>query len=68
MAAKPNGSATTHVSRHNGHGPSMGHPRFAIPTNRCVKGQPVKGQTAPWFLKRWGSRPVYKLKRLSEAA
>jgi len=42
--------------------------RFAIPTNRCVRGQPIKGNTAPWFLKHYGSRPKYKRRQLSEAA
>lgn len=58
MAVRGNG--TTHASRHNGHGPSLGHPRFAIPTNRCVRGQPVKGKVAPWFLKVALSKPIYK--------
>ncbi len=60
--------ATTHVSRHNGHGPKAPRQRFAVKQNRCVRGQPIKGKTAPWFLKYPLSRPESKRRRLAEAA
>ena len=47
-----------------GHGPSDRLRRFAVTVNRCVRGQPMSGKASPWFLKQWGSRPSYKLKRL----
>jgi len=52
-------------------GKSLGHrsrSRFAIPTNRCVRGQPIKGQIAPWYLKHALSRPAYKRRQLAEVA
>ena len=42
--------------------------RFAVPINRCVRGMPVKGNMAPWFLKHALSRPEYKRRRLAEVA
>ncbi len=55
MACK--GSATTHNSRHNGHGPRVSRPRYAIATTGLVRGAPLKSKrVAPWYLKAWASR------------
>lgn len=50
--------ATTHASRHNGHGRKEPRYRFAVPVLKRPK-----GKTAPWFLKQFGSRPAHKLRR-----
>lgn len=47
------------------HGP---HARI-FPTTGLLRGVPVKNKIAPWYLKRWGSRPADKrLRRLAEVA
>lgn len=52
---------TTHSSPHNGHGQTVARQRFAIKSTGLVRGERVKGKTAPWFLRSWGSRPAWKL-------
>lgn len=51
------GTATTHSSKHNGHGQTVPRFRFAVGTSGLVRGAPVKSKTAPWYLKQFGSRP-----------
>lgn len=64
------GSATTHGG--GGRGPGGG--RLYKPQNRVmpppvrgsVRGAPPRGNNAPWYLKRFGSRPAAKLARALE--
>lgn len=54
--------------RYPGHGQTVPRSRFAIPIRGFVRGVPVRSNTAPWFLKPWGSRPASKTKRRALAA
>ena len=62
------GSATTHTSRHNGHGPTIRHRPFATPIKGNPRGQAARGNNAPWFLTRRHlskPRPQYATKQPS---
>lgn len=50
---------TTHVS-HQRNGPhrTQWQRSFAHKPSGPVRGMPVKGNVAPWFLKGWGSKPA----------
>ena len=59
------GNATTHSSKHNGHGQTIPHRKFATPVG-LVRGE-VRGNVAPWYLTRRHlarPRPAYAAKEV----
>lgn len=55
-------------TQHRGHGPTISPTSKRKPQAGLVRGQPVKSNTAPWFLKTWGSRPASKLRPVADVA